>query len=72
MAEKSDVNDDADSDGAFPGPLVDDTTLVVDGAFAELDEDPQAASATAVLATSDTTPARLPDNLWRKRIRRVM
>ena len=60
IAEKSDVNEDADSDEPLAAVLVDDGTLVLDEEFdVALDDEPQAARAAAVIATSETAPARL-------------
>ncbi len=54
------MNEEADSDGPLAAVLVDDGTLVLDEEFdVALDDEPQAASAAAVIATSETAPARL-------------
>jgi hypothetical protein len=73
MAEKSDVNEEADSEELPAVVLADDGAPVLDDEpELEFDEEPQAASAAAVTTTSEAAAARLTDDFGKKPERRVM
>jgi hypothetical protein len=73
IAEKSDVNEEGDSDEPAAVVFDDAGALVVDEELDdELDEEPHAANAVARMATSETAPARLMVDFRSDPIRRVM